>query len=628
MIGSIFEEEDSLKRYILSIKRFSWVVLVSFLILTLAGVVSTKITTQAYQASAILIVNTGGPGNSFLPTVSSADGIAQATNYASEISSREVMGYVYQSDPQIKARGFAPDDLLADITTAISPAAASITLTASATNASDAVLLVNDVAKGFRAYTQAQLQKQLDQQRSALQNQYNTFQKQSQDLEKQILSINNSADPRVSAWTTDRADIIHNMDSVQTQLLQLPTTVESSLSVIQLAKPSDATTSSKGPLYIVAASFFGLLIGLGIMLILIFLEDRLRSEEQVKEKLGLAYLGGVIEDGEIKKSLQQVRGLVMQQFIDISANLHLTDVLPGQWRAPKGVVLLVTSAQEADGKSTVAVILSGILARAGHSVVVVDGNLRKPTTHLALGMNPAGRGLSGLLKSAGGENIDGVVQRSNVSGVWLLAGGQAIDDAALLLEQKLPDILEQLRRKVDVVIVDGPALLSGAEASILADMVDGVALVVDARRDKVRQLLRVKDILCSLTQTPVGVIMNRLPKQRRNNYFVTAYSAKAPTEKRKPDYANASNGNGNGVSNGQNEVLSLLDVSPKPQMPVSPVSQMPMPPVPPNPMPPTPFGVPAAPVPTQRTAPGSSPGIVPSRADMTSSWPQRLGKDE
>src|SRR6266516_3677831 len=100
--------------------------------------------------------------------------------------------------------------------------------------------------------------------------------------------------------------------------------------------------------------------------------------------------------------------------------------------------------------------------------------------------------------------------------VWLLPGGTAMDDSTLLLEQRMPAILAQLRRKSDLIIIDGPALLSGAEASLLASMSDGVAMVVDATHDKIALLLRAKAILRSLTHTPLGVILNRLSHQKRN----------------------------------------------------------------------------------------------------------------
>lgn len=98
-----------------------------------------------------------------------------------------------------------------------------------------------------------------------------------------------------------------------------------------------------------------------------------------------------------------------------------------------------------------------------------------------------------------------------------------MEDATLLMEQRLPDILKQLRTKVDVVVIDGPALLSGADASVLARMADGVALVIDARHEKLPLLLRTKELLNSLTRTPAGIIMNRVARSKRNNYYASSY---------------------------------------------------------------------------------------------------------
>ena len=95
----------------------------------------------------------------------------------------------------------------------------------------------------------------------------------------------------------------------------------------------------------------------------------------------------------------------------------------------------------------------------------------------------------------------------------------------LSIEQKLPGILRHLRSKTDLVIIDGPALLSGADASVLATMADGVALVVDAKHEKLPLLLRSRELLQSLTHKPAGVVMNNLVRQRNNVYYATPYPA-------------------------------------------------------------------------------------------------------
>jgi len=91
------------------------------------------------------------------------------------------------------------------------------------------------------------------------------------------------------------------------------------------------------------------------------------------------------------------------QLSDICANLRLTGILPAAWEAPHGAVLLVTSPQAAEGKTTLAAALAANVASTGERVVVVDGNLQQPSTHLAFKMSPAGIGLGGLLKGNGNE---------------------------------------------------------------------------------------------------------------------------------------------------------------------------------------------------------------------------------
>jgi len=111
--------------------------------------------------------------------------------------------------------------------------------------------------------------------------------------------------------------------------------------------------------------------------------------------------------------------------------------------------------------------------------------------------------------------VDDAVMRSTTPGVWLLPAGAPPDSATLLLGQRFAGIVKQLRQKADLIIIDGPPLLSGASASQLASMVDGVALVVDARYARLPLMMRAKDLLVSLAHTPAGIIMNRSTHSRQ-----------------------------------------------------------------------------------------------------------------
>lgn len=552
-------------RYWPSIKRYSWTILVCTVLAAIASFLIAKAIPASFQVSSTVLVQVGAPGTSITSLTSSSDptiSLTEANTYAAQIPTRSVMEYVFGKYPEIKAHGFTADDLLANITATASTTAATISISAIAQKPDEAVMLANDVSNGFASYTQNLAQQRLEVLRSALQAQLTALTSQRVALEKQIEAIT-SADPRYVVYNNQLTQLNSEFGVVNGQLLPLPTTVRSDVFVVQQAKLVDAASSSKTTTILLATVGVGIVLGILIMLLLVFLDNRLSDANQVKEKLGLAHLGGLASDSNLKSFPLQITGSTLQQITDIGANLHLTNVLAGRWHAPEGVVLLVTSSQTTEGKTSVAAALATALARVGTNVVVIDGNLRMPATHLALGVNPSGMGLSGLLKSVG--SVDDAVIRSNIPGLWLLPAGAPIEEPALMLEQKLPTILTQMRKKADVTIIDGPSVLNSADAVLMATLADGVALVIDARRDKMPLLLRTKEILSTLSNTSVGVILNRLPRKRKNNYFGAGYglSNAAVMSESARQYANGQNG-----SNGQMPEVPSSPLSPIPATPM------------------------------------------------------------
>ncbi len=512
------------KKTFFNVKQYGWIIIVCIVLALLAGFVFLKKEPQVYQVSSTMYVVADTPTNTFNPSLSATDSVGLASNYASQIVSRSVMEYVYQSDPQIAQHGYGPEDLLADVITTPSATSSTILITASAVNANDAVLMANDVAKGFQTYIQNQNQQQLNTLRSNLQSQMAAVEKQKSTTEGAITALATTTDPHYSVYNAELNDEIHTLDTIQTQLLTLPATASSNIVTIQFATSKDAVPAVKSNLILAITAGIGLLIGTLIMLLVINQDKRLQGGEQVRDKLGMAYLGGISKSKKLAESPIQAQGDVAHEVADICANLHLTGVLPERGSVSQGVVLLVTSARSTEGKTVVAAALAAAMARGGRRVTVVDCNLHQPAIHLAFNMRTTGPGLSGLLKSPSAESADVYVQRSSVANVWLLPAGAPMDNPVLLFEQRMNTILTQLRAKVDVVIIDGPALLSGAEANILATMVDGVAVIVDAEHDKLPLLQRAREILNSLTRTPAGVILNCLPHQKKNSYYASTYS--------------------------------------------------------------------------------------------------------
>src|SRR5258708_5176774 len=496
--------------------------------------------------------------------------------------------------------------------------------------ATEGVILANAVANGFESYVTKQFQDHLTTLRQNIQSQLTVYQKQNSDLENQIQRLNNPQDPRTQLWTADRTDVIHNIDTLNSQLQALPTNIHSDVYVIQQAQNSDAQPTAKASTIIAATAGVGLLLGAAIMLLLIFLDSRLRSEEQVKAKLGMAYLGSLSNEKDVEASPTKISGTAAREAADICANLRLTGVLPGQWPTPHGRLLLITSPQPAEGKTTLAAALAMTFARSGGMAVVIDGNLRQPSTHLTFGVNPASSiGFRGVLKS-NGQSVDDAVLRSNIPGVWLLPAGAPMDDSAFLVGQKMPGVLTQLRQKIDLIIIDGAPLLTGADASLLATIADGVALIVDVRHEKLARLLRVKELLKSLTHTPTGVVMNRFTRRssKGDNYYAVAFPVDS-SDSWKSVKAPENNGNGHKVE----QVAPHLVPVPSSTVPQSAqVSGAPPAGMPGNPGLQMPWGAPSE-VPAFKNDPTAFPSMPapshspPRRADMTPPPSLLSGKD-
>src|SRR5947209_7832858 len=84
------------------------------------------------------------------------------------------------------------------------------------------------------------------------------------------------------------------------QLLQLPPTIQSDVFILQTAKITDVQSSSKSTTLIAVSAAVGLILGLLLLLLMVFLDDRLRGDDQVTEKLGMTYLGGLSTSSDIK----------------------------------------------------------------------------------------------------------------------------------------------------------------------------------------------------------------------------------------------------------------------------------------------------------------------------------------
>lgn len=188
--------------------------------------------------------------------------------------------------------------------------------------------------------------------------------------------------------------------------------------------------------------------------------------------------------------------------------------------------LLVTSpAAEADKSKTVA-NLAVIMAEGGRTVILVDGDLRRPALHEVFGLDNE-KGLSDLLRPGeraanSGTDLSALLQDSGVEGLWVLTSGTLPQNPSVLLgAPDMTQVIDLLTERADLVLFDAPPVLAVTDASLLAARVDGTLLVVRAGGTRREHVRRAQALLEKVNARLVGAA---LTNARLDGAFSNYYS--------------------------------------------------------------------------------------------------------
>jgi capsular exopolysaccharide synthesis family protein len=172
-----------------------------------------------------------------------------------------------------------------------------------------------------------------------------------------------------------------------------------------------------------------------------------------------------------------------------------------------GKVLLVSSPEEREGKTTVAADLARVVALQGRRVLLIDGSLRKPDIAAAFGL-PEAKGLPGFLTD-GNELSDYITQ---TEGVDILPSGIAsAKSAEMLSSPRMKALLEKARETYDVVIVDSAPIIGCVDTRILAREADDVLLILQPDASKLDLTKESRQTLEAIGGRVVGFALNKVP---------------------------------------------------------------------------------------------------------------------
>jgi succinoglycan biosynthesis transport protein ExoP len=190
-------------------------------------------------------------------------------------------------------------------------------------------------------------------------------------------------------------------------------------------------------------------------------------------------------------------------------------------------VIVVTSPNPAEGKTTVATNLAIAISEITQRVLVIDGDLRKQRIHRIFGIeNKAGLAdLLGSNESLSIAQVEDVVQSTEIAGLYVLpGGGERPDQANLFYSRRLPELLGILRHRFDTVIIDSPPVLQIPDGRLIARFADGLILVVRAGRTARESAILAQQRLTEDGSRVLGTILNSWNPGNANRYVYSSRS--------------------------------------------------------------------------------------------------------
>ena len=283
---------------------------------------------------------------------------------------------------------------------------------------------------------------------------------------------------------------------------------------VRTIDPATSGGSASSPntrVNVIAGLLIGLLLAIIFLLVRSMFDNRVRTEEMVGELTPAPVLGIIDREKVAHHGAPEPQLALLRDPVSATAESYrvLRSNLLHAVGRPVTMSLVVTSAIEREGKSTVAANLAMAFAESGARVVLVDADLRHPSV-AGLAKLAEEPGLSSLI--AGSGTVSSVVTSAALGGADVLtAGPRSLNPGESIASDGLSTLMTQLRKHYDVIILDSPALDGIADAAVLAHSVDGVLLVADRRRLRAPELARALESLEKSGANVLGVVLNHTP---------------------------------------------------------------------------------------------------------------------
>ncbi len=298
------------------------------------------------------------------------------------------------------------------------------------------------------------------------------------------------------------------------------------------ALPTSPESLPKG-LYLAAGALLGLILGVALAALRELLDRRIRDDEAAEVIAGAPVIGHIPRDSRASKRplvvLDDPDSPEAEAYRRLRTNLRVVTI-DADRRS-----LLLTSAVPGEGKTLLAANLGIVFAQAGHRVVLVDADLRRPRLGRLLGLEPS-PGLSELLSAdtptselLSSDLLEETLHHEQELPLEMLTSGSPPPNPSELLgSERFEVLLEGLTHRADIVIVDSPALLSVGDAAVIARVSAAILMVARVPSTRAEQFDAAAEALHAVGEPPVGAVLNGFSGRIGRGYSYGPKTQRAP----------------------------------------------------------------------------------------------------
>jgi Mrp family chromosome partitioning ATPase/capsular polysaccharide biosynthesis protein len=483
--------------YIAIFRRRAWIIVLCTLIgLNVAWLYSAR-QPATYRASSEIVITT--------QTYTDATGMARDQERQAETLARlaDNPGVAAQAIELAGVSGWTADELLKHSKVTADPTANLVSFAVTGRDPGQVTALANGYADSFAQRTQDEAAAQIHALLDPLQARIKYLNTRIANLQQTInTKLTNGQSPAteqqlVRNLSTQLEVALTSAANYQTQLATLPGTAQVASVATEAAQVGPATERN-----IAAGLFLGLMIGLGLAFLRESLDTRLRTSDDLVEELGINLLARIPAPPKELRKLDRLALLADDPGVDAEAYRKLRVGLDFANLKPRAQVIMMTSAVEQEGKSTTVANLAVAMAQIGRNVILVDLDLRRPylarffdlgqipgVTDVALGHLTLDHALHAITVSGTrpGTPVTGAASAKSLEGTLqvLTSGENPSDPVAFLESEALEYLIEELKERADVVLIDAPPVLPVSDAMAISRKVD--AMIVVSRLEVVRR---------------------------------------------------------------------------------------------------------------------------------------------